>query len=154
VVVGCDLHVSATAVRQDQWNLKDDEKMDAKTISCIYNPMSDSCSLTSTEAILLMEYLADVPEVDCEVPFSVEHKNRIRRNLEVFKPTTIHRAATSNPEEFFNTIMEFPEPKPRGIRKDVKVFEWSGLGGMLDKVIGKLVRRGLSGQTTLINGLR
>ncbi|KAF9394750.1 hypothetical protein CPC16_010400 [Podila verticillata] len=39
--------------------------------------------------------------------------------------------------EFFKLIMSFPNPKPRNIEKDVKVFPWKVLPYALKKIIGK-----------------
>ncbi|RKP15389.1 hypothetical protein BJ684DRAFT_18291 [Piptocephalis cylindrospora] len=63
-------------------------------------------------------------------------KNRIRRNLEGFRPLTVSK---SRPEcsTFFRLLMGFPAPKPRNIEKDVKVFHWRVLGSALKKIIGK-----------------
>ena len=70
--------------------------------------------------------------------FSVEEKNRIRRNLESLGPTTVSKAKGGF-EGFFQRIMDFPPPKPRNIEKDVKVFPWSLLREAIDKVISKYV---------------
>jgi len=35
--------------------------------------------------------------------------------------------------------MDFPDPKPRNIEKDVKVFDWDLLPQALDKIISKYV---------------
>jgi hypothetical protein len=35
--------------------------------------------------------------------------------------------------------MDFPDPKPRNIEKDVKVFDWSLLPQALGKIISKYV---------------
>jgi hypothetical protein len=40
-------------------------------------------------------------------------------------------------EDFFKTIMGFPNPKPRNIEKDVKVFPWKILAHALKKIISK-----------------
>jgi hypothetical protein len=84
---------------------------------------------TSVDIIYLLERLVDER-------FLVEEKNRIRRNLEGLRPTTVskHRAGV---ERFFQRIMDFPEPKPRNIEKDLKVFEWRLLGQALDKILSK-----------------
>jgi hypothetical protein len=37
--------------------------------------------------------------------------------------------------------MSFPNPKPRNIEKDVKVFPWSIFGTALKKIISKYVSR-------------
>lgn len=68
--------------------------------------------------------------------FTVEEKNRIRRNLEGYKPLTVSKAK-SDSEEFFKLIMGFGAPKPRNIEKDVKVFPWKILGPALKKIISK-----------------
>ncbi|KKF95447.1 hypothetical protein CFO_g2212 [Ceratocystis platani] len=68
--------------------------------------------------------------------FTVEEKNRIRRNLEGFKPATVGKAKPDT-EEFFKVIMGFSNPKPRNIEKDVKVFAWSALENALKKIISK-----------------
>jgi hypothetical protein len=70
--------------------------------------------------------------------FTVEEKNRIRRNLEGFRPLTVSKAKPDS-EEFFKLIMGFPSPKPRNIEKDVKVFPWKILVHALKKIIGKYV---------------
>ena len=70
--------------------------------------------------------------------FTVEEKNRIRRNLEGFRPLTVSKGKADS-EEFFKVIMAFPIPKPRNIEKDVKVFHWKDLASALKKIIGKYV---------------
>jgi hypothetical protein len=67
------------------------------------------------------------------IRFTVEEKNRIRRNLEGFKPVTISKL---KPEfaDFFALLMSFPNPKPRNIEKDVKVFPWRVLSPALKKM--------------------
>lgn len=72
--------------------------------------------------------------------FTVEEKNRIRRNLEGFRPITVSKSKPGS-EDFFKLIMGFPNPKPRNIEKDVKVFPWDILGQALKKIIGKYVSR-------------
>lgn len=37
--------------------------------------------------------------------------------------------------------MDFPDPKPRNIEKDLKVFEWNLLGQALEKILSKYVSR-------------
>jgi hypothetical protein len=100
-------------------------------ISCIYREESDSCFVTSVDVIYLLERLTNGE-------FPVEEKNRIRRNLEGLRPTTVskHKPGFG---EFFQRIMEFPDPKPRNIEKDLKVFEWNLLGQALEKILSKYV---------------
>lgn len=100
-------------------------------ISCIYWDGKKECFVTSVDTIYLLESLVGVR-------FTVEEKNRIRRNLEGFRPLTVSKAKAES-EEFFKVIMGFPAPKPRNIEKDVKVFPWKILAHALKKIIGKYV---------------
>lgn len=102
-------------------------------ISCIYREDKNECFVTSVDAIYLLEALVGVR-------FSVEEKNRIRRNLEGFRPVTVSKAK-AGAEDFFKLVMGFPNPKPRNIEKDVKVFPWKVFGTALKKIIGKYVSR-------------
>ncbi|EEP81619.1 hypothetical protein UREG_06484 [Uncinocarpus reesii 1704] len=98
-------------------------------ISCIYWAGKKECFVTSVDTIYLLESLVGVR-------FTVEEKNRIRRNLEGFRPMTVSKAKPES-EDFFKVIMGFPNPKPRNIEKDVKVFPWRILAHALKKIIGK-----------------
>lgn len=100
-------------------------------ISCIWWAEKAECFVTSVDTIHLLEQLVATPS-----RFSVEEKNRIRRNLEGFHPLTVSKAKPDS-EEFFKIIMAFPNPKPRNIEKDVKVFPWKILEPALKKIIGK-----------------
>ena len=100
-------------------------------ISCIWWAERQECYVTSVDTIHLLESLV-------AVRFEVEEKNRIRRNLEGFRPTTVSKAKNDS-EDFFSVIMGFPNPKPRNIEKDVKVFPWKILNHALKKIIGKYV---------------
>ena len=100
-------------------------------ISCIWWEEKKECYVTSVDTIYLLESLV-------AVRFTVEEKNRIRRNLEGFRPLTVSKAK-SDSEDFFKLIMGFPNPKPRNIEKDVKVFPWKILAHALKKIIGKYV---------------
>ncbi|KAI5305526.1 40S ribosomal protein S17, partial [Ascosphaera pollenicola] len=98
-------------------------------ISCIYWEGKNECYVTSVDTIYLLESLV-------AVRFTVEEKNRIRRNLEGFRPLTVSKSRPES-EDFFKVIMGFPAPKPRNIEKDVKVFPWKVLAHALKKIIGK-----------------
>ncbi|KAF2472871.1 uncharacterized protein BDR25DRAFT_312752 [Lindgomyces ingoldianus] len=98
-------------------------------VSCILWEDKDECFITSVDTIYLLEQLVNVR-------FTVEEKNRIRRNLEGFRPLTVSKAKADS-EEFFKIIMGFPNPKPRNIEKDVKVFPWKILSHALKKIISK-----------------
>ncbi|KAK5214183.1 hypothetical protein LTR99_005188 [Exophiala xenobiotica] len=98
-------------------------------ISCIWWKERNEYFVTSVDTIYLLESLVGVR-------FTVEEKNRIRRNLEGFRPMTVSKAKPDS-EEFFKIIMGFPHPKPRNIEKDVKVFPWKILSVALKKIISK-----------------
>ena len=100
-------------------------------ISCIFREDKNACYVTSVDAIYLLEALVGTR-------FTVEEKNRIRRNLEGFRPITVSKNKAGS-EDFFKLIMGFPNPKPRNIEKDVKVFPWDILATALKKIIGKYV---------------
>lgn len=102
-------------------------------ISCIYWEEKEECFVTSVDTIYLLEQLV-------AARFTVEEKNRIRRNLEGFRPLTVSKGKADS-EEFFKIIMAFPTPKPRNIEKDVKVFAWKDLSSALKKIISKYVSR-------------
>lgn len=71
-----------------------------------------------------------------DIRFSVEEKNRVRRNLEGFRPLTVSKCKAES-ADFFKLIMGFPNPKPRNIEKDVKVFPWKTLPYALKKIVTK-----------------
>lgn len=100
-------------------------------ISCIHWEERDEYYVTSVDTISLLESLI-------AARFNVEEKNRIRRNLEGYKPCTISKSKPES-EGFFKLIMGFPKPKPRNIEKDVKAFNWSVLELALRKIISKYV---------------
>jgi hypothetical protein len=100
-------------------------------ISCILWEKKGQCYVTSVDTIALLEALV-------AVRFTVEEKNRIRRNLEGFKPYTVSKAKDEC-DDIFRLIMGFPNPKPRNIEKDIKIFPWSILSSALKKIIGKYV---------------
>ncbi|KAJ2710963.1 hypothetical protein H4R19_003486 [Coemansia spiralis] len=98
-------------------------------VSCIFWEERQDFFITSVDCIHLLESLI-------AVRFTVEEKNRIRRNLEGFRPLTVSKCKAES-AEFFKLIMSFPNPKPRNIEKDVKVFPWRVLPLALKKIIGK-----------------
>ncbi|KAF6760008.1 developmental regulator medusa [Ephemerocybe angulata] len=120
---GRKLIVSCEPIRQEDYCEAD------TVISCIYREEVDSCFITSVDVIYLLERLTNGE-------FPVEEKNRIRRNLEGLRPTTVskHKPGFG---DFFQRIMEFPDPKPRNIEKDLKVFDWNSLGQALEKILSK-----------------
>jgi hypothetical protein len=122
---GRRLTVSCEPIKPEEYRDTD------SVISCIYREESDSCYVTSVDIIFLLERLTNSD-------FPVEEKNRIRRNLEGLRPTTVSKHKPGF-EEFFQRIMEFPDPKPRNIEKDLKVFEWALLDQALEKILSKYV---------------
>ncbi|KAI9260642.1 hypothetical protein BDA99DRAFT_439793 [Phascolomyces articulosus] len=98
-------------------------------VSCIYWESQQQCYMTSVDLVQLLEFLMNIS-------LSMEEKNRVRRNLEGFKPVTAskNRAETV---DFFRLIMNFPNPKPRHIEKDIKVFSWNTVPLALKKVVTK-----------------
>jgi hypothetical protein len=100
-------------------------------VSCIWWEDMEDFIITSVDTINLLERLVGTK-------FTTEEKNRIRRNLQGFKPATVSKNQPDS-EPFFRTLMEFPPPRPRNIEKDVKAFAWSKLPSMLEKVVSKYV---------------
>jgi hypothetical protein len=121
----------------------DDRPPNSVCISCIYWEEKNECFVTSVDTIYLLEQLV-------AARFTVEEKNRIRRNLEGFRPLTVSKGKADS-EEFFKVIMAFPTPKPRNIEKDVKVFHWKDLASALKKIIGKYVSEFNPGPSTFSN---
>lgn len=104
-------------------------KTSSLIVSCIYWRERNDYFITSVDCIYLLEGLIGVQ-------FTVEEKNRIRRNLEGFRPLTVSKCKLDC-ADFFKLIMGFPHPKPRNIEKDVKVFSWKTLPHALRKIIRK-----------------
>ncbi|GAA5994193.1 hypothetical protein JCM5350_002182 [Sporobolomyces pararoseus] len=117
------VNVAFRPVAQNDW------QPNSITVSCIFRDDWNECFVTSVDTIYLLEALVGSR-------FSVEEKNRIRRNLEGFKPLTVSKSKP-DAEPFFKLIMGFPQPKPRNIEKDVKVFPWKILSNALKKIMSK-----------------
>ncbi|CAD6884803.1 unnamed protein product [Tilletia controversa] len=124
---GTTIHASFKNVLQREYDQPEGPR--GIIISCIFRPDKNECFITSVDLIYLLESLINNR-------FTVEEKNRIRRNLEGFRPMTISK---NKPDcsGFFKRIMGFPAPKPRNIEKDVKVFAWATLRPALCKIVGK-----------------
>ncbi|KAG9243093.1 hypothetical protein BJ878DRAFT_136095 [Calycina marina] len=120
---GCTITATFQPVSPEDW------QQDSICISCIHWEERRECFVTSVDTIYLLEQLV-------AARFTVEEKNRIRRNLEGFRPLTVSKGKPES-EEFFKVIMAFPNPKPRNIEKDVKAFHWKDLASALKKIIGK-----------------
>jgi hypothetical protein len=109
----------------------DERTPNSPCISCIWWPRKKAHYVTSVDTIALLEGLV-------AVRFTVEEKNRIRRNLEGFKPYTVSKNKDES-DDIFRLIMGFGAPKPRNIEKDIKIFPWSILNHALKKIISKYV---------------
>lgn len=126
---------SGTTIHMNFGPVKPDERgPNSICISCILWEERRECFVTSVDTIYLLESLI-------ANHFGVEEKNRIRRNLEGYRPMTVSKGKPES-EKFFKVIMGFPTPKPRNIEKDVKVFPWKILATALKKIVGKYVRTG------------
>lgn len=106
-----------------------DYEVTQAVVSCIYWREKNKFICTSVDIILLLEYFV-------HQSFGIEEKNRIRRNLQSLKPTTVSRS-NKNDRDFFSLIMSMENPRPRNIEKDLKVFNWSDLGKAIAKVMSK-----------------
>ena len=98
-------------------------------ISCILWEERNEYFVTSVDCISLLEALVNTQ-------FSVEEKNRIRRNLEGYHPLTVTKSDLDS-RNFFRLIMSFTSPKPRRIEKSIKIFKWSLLSRALQKIVSK-----------------
>ncbi|ORX62188.1 hypothetical protein DM01DRAFT_1315581 [Hesseltinella vesiculosa] len=105
------------------------EDHSSTVVSCIYWVERDDYFITSVDCIHLLESLL-------ETRFTVDEKNRVRRNLEGFHPITVSKSRPDT-SDFFKLVMSFPIPKPRNIEKDVKVFPWKSLPYVLKKITTK-----------------
>ena len=126
---GTIIYVYFKPVRADEQPLP--HETNERRISCIFWEERKQFYITSVDTIALLESLV-------AARFHVEEKNRIRRNLEGYKPCTISKGKPES-EGFFKLIMGFANPKPRNIEKDVKAFNWTILEQALKKIISKYV---------------
>ena len=126
---GTIIYAYFNPVRADEQPLP--HETNERRISCIFWEERNDYYITSVDTIALLESL--VAE-----RFHLEEKNRIRRNLQGYKPYTISKCKPES-ESFFKLIMGFANPKPRNIEKDVKAFSWSILEQALKKIISKYV---------------
>ena len=117
------------------------------TISCIRwipspphelnHKLAGKCVFTSVDIILLLERLT---RDNGQPLFSVQEKNRIRRNLEGYHPETVKKEGVTL--RFFNQVMSYAQPKTRNIEKDIKVFLWSDITKALRKIVQKYTPNG------------
>lgn len=117
------------------------------TISCIRwipspphelnHKLAGKCVFTSVDIILLLERLT---RDNGQPLFSVQEKNRIRRNLEGYHPETVKKEGATL--RFFNQVMSYTQPKTRNIEKDIKVFLWRDITRALRKIVQKYTPNG------------
>lgn len=81
-------------------------------VSCIYWAEKQEFFVTSVDTIHLLEQLVAAPPSR----FTVEEKNRIRRNLEGLHPITVSKSKAES-EEFFKVIMASVLPSPGTSRR-------------------------------------
>ena len=104
---------------------------DRNVINCILPPdCGDEPSVSSVDIIKALELLVNPPDRR----LSIEEKNRVRRNIDTLRPTTLKKG-----EEGLSWIMQLRSPRPITIAKDVKIFKWSSLEAALTKIMKKYV---------------
>lgn len=108
-----------------------DYEPDMIVVSCIRRAGTVGCHITSVDILSLIESIAGEE-------FSVDEKNRVRRNVECFKPLTLSKS-NNETVAFFQQVMDLPEPQPRNLSKTIKVFPWNKLEPALVKVLSKYV---------------
>lgn len=127
---GQDIQLSYKAIQPTEF------VQGSNVVSCIFFEERDECYITSVDLISLLESLVGNR-------FITEEKNRIRRNLEGFKPETMSKSKSDEESQaFFSLIMGFGEPRPRNIEKDVKVFKWKLVDQAMIKILSKYVSVG------------
>ena len=124
---GHNIFLAFAPMPQAEWHAE----KDCVVISCMFREERNSCWVTSVDMLYLLEAVIGNR-------FSVEEKNRIRRNLEGFRPQTISKNKTTS-DTFFRTIMSYPPPRPRNIEKDVKVFPFEVVASAVKKIVSKYV---------------
>ncbi|KAF5229503.1 hypothetical protein FANTH_14179 [Fusarium anthophilum] len=103
--------------------------MNCICISCIWWDERGECYVTSVDIIRLLEQLF-VPS-NC---FSAKEKALIHRELDKLHPQIVYKTKPDT-QEFFKTIMGFPDPKPFSLGEDVKVFQCENLDSALENII-------------------
>ncbi|WVQ71822.1 hypothetical protein IAR50_001364 [Cryptococcus sp. DSM 104548] len=122
---GTTIHAQFQVVAQAEWAAI----QSSIVVSCMFWEEKNACFISSVDIIYLLEALVGTH-------FTVEEKNRIRRNLEGFKPITVDKSKPDT-AKFFKQIMNLPNPRPRNIEKNVKVYAWDCLEVALQKIISK-----------------
>ncbi|KAK7583131.1 hypothetical protein V3481_012425 [Fusarium oxysporum f. sp. vasinfectum] len=100
-------------------------------ISCIWWAEKGKCYITSTDIIDLLDYLVAKTN-----RFTVEEKNRVRSNLDMFGPSTVSEKEPES-QDFFKIIMGFSDPKPYKRKNSVRVYPWKKLESALETIVSK-----------------
>ncbi|KAF8322112.1 hypothetical protein DL93DRAFT_2026660, partial [Clavulina sp. PMI_390] len=103
-------------------------------ISCLLCPGQNQPVITSVDFVNLVALLVH-PGIQ---KLSVDERNRVRRSLEVLRPTTIKKNDVKSAKTF-NFLVDLPNPKPVNISKDIKIFPWALLSDGLSKILSKYV---------------
>ena len=107
---------------------------DRNVVNCMLLPAcGDEPSVSSVDIIKALELLVNPPDRR----LSVEERNRVRRNIDTLRPTTLKKG-----DESLNWIMQLRSPRPITIAKEVKIFKWSSLEAALVKIMKKYVSPG------------
>lgn len=69
--------------------------------------------------------------------YEVDERNRVRRNLEVFQPATLHKAGSCGYWDLYGQVTAYNDPRPWNINKDFKVFEWGQMETMMREIVKK-----------------
>ncbi|UZO24128.1 uncharacterized protein OCT59_016446 [Rhizophagus irregularis] len=102
-------------------------------VSCLYwydkKIQCDKWYFTSTDYLNLLESLTGIR-------LTSDEKNRIRRNLEEYKPITVGKNKNDG-DEIYKDLMSYSFAKPRNVEKDIKLYEWRHLLHAVEKIINK-----------------
>ncbi|CAB4443365.1 unnamed protein product [Rhizophagus irregularis] len=102
-------------------------------VSCLYwydkKTQCDKWYFTSTDYLNLLESLTGIR-------LTSDEKNRIRRNLEEYKPITVGKNKNDS-DEIYKDLMSYSFAKPRNVEKDIKLYEWRHLLHAVEKIINK-----------------
>ncbi|CAB4482948.1 unnamed protein product [Rhizophagus irregularis] len=105
-------------------------------VSCLYwydkKTQCDKWYFTSTDYLNLLESLTGIR-------LTSDEKNRIRRNLEEYKPITVGKNKNDS-DDIYKDLMSYSFAKPRNAEKDIKIYEWRHLLHAIDKIIKKIFR--------------
>ncbi|GBB86937.1 hypothetical protein RclHR1_01340004 [Rhizophagus clarus] len=102
-------------------------------VSCLYwndrKTQRDKWYFTSTDYLNLLESLTGIR-------LTSDEKNRIRRNLEEYKPITVGKNKNDS-DDIYKDLMSYSFAKPRNAEKDIKIYEWRHLIHAIEKIINK-----------------